>query len=98
MPYVRACVYLYAFIYRKGSLLICGILFAIGALLFYLCRIFNSIEILLCGRLIVGLASGLSTSIAPMYLAELAPLELRGTLAVLTSMGLYFVIASFLLV
>lgn len=75
--------------FRKGSLLICGILFTIGAILFYTCRAAKSVELLLLGRLIVGLASGLTTSTVPMYLAELAPLELRGTLAVLASMGLY---------
>lgn len=76
---------------RKGSLLTCGILFTIGAGLFYMCRSMSSVEFLLLGRLIVGLASGLATSTIPMYLSELAPLELRGTLAVLTSMGNFFV-------
>lgn len=65
----------------------CGILFTLGAVLFYMCRSINSVEFLLLGRLVVGLASGLATSTIPMYLAELAPLELRGTLAVLASMG-----------
>lgn len=72
---------------RKLSLLNCGILFTLGAILFYLCRVCDSVEILVLARLIVGLASGLTTSILPMYLAEVAPLELRGTLAVLASTG-----------
>lgn len=42
---------------------------------------------LLIARLLVGLASGLTTSTVPMYLAELAPLNRRGTLGVLCSMG-----------
>lgn len=42
---------------------------------------------LLIGRLIVGFASGLTTTTVPMYLSELAPLNLRGTLGVLCSMG-----------
>lgn len=36
----------------------------------------------------MGLASGLTTSCLPMYLSEIAPLQLRGTLGVLCSMGL----------
>lgn len=72
---------------RKGALLTCGLLFTIGAFMFFVCRVISSVELLLAGRLIVGFASGLATSTVPMYLAELAPLELRGTLAVLTSMG-----------
>lgn len=47
----------------------------------------GSVEMLLIGRLLVGLASGLTTSTVPMYLAELAPLAFRGTLGVLCSMG-----------
>lgn len=72
---------------RKVALVYCGNLFAVGTVLFYLCRVCSSVEILIAGRLIVGLASGLTTSILPMYLAEVAPLELRGTLAVLIALG-----------
>lgn len=48
----------------------------------------NSVELLIIARLIVGLASGLTTSTLPMYMAELSPLQLRGTLGVLCSMGI----------
>ncbi|KAG4071658.1 hypothetical protein HA402_011812 [Bradysia odoriphaga] len=48
----------------------------------------NSVVMLIFGRLIVGLAAGLTTSTLPMYMAELSPLQLRGTLAVLSPMGL----------
>lgn len=58
-----------------------------GAVVFFFCRMAGSVEMLLLGRLLVGLASGLTTSTVPMYLSELAPLELRGTLGVLCSMG-----------
>lgn len=68
----------------------CGVLFVIGAVFLFSCRELSSVEVLLLGRLTVGLASGLTTSVLPMYLAEIAPLELRGTLAVLASMGLFF--------
>ncbi|TMW43750.1 hypothetical protein DOY81_011170 [Sarcophaga bullata] len=37
---------------------------------------------LILGRLLVGLASGLTTATLPMYLTEVAPLALRGTLGV----------------
>lgn len=46
-----------------------------------------SVEMLIIGRFVVGLASGLTTSTVPMYLSELAPLRLRGSLGVLCSMG-----------
>lgn len=42
---------------------------------------------LILGRLIVGLASGLTTATLPMYLTEVAPLALRGTLGVFCAVG-----------
>ncbi|XP_049317599.1 solute carrier family 2, facilitated glucose transporter member 3 [Bactrocera dorsalis] len=72
---------------RKGCLLISGGLFTLGAILFFFCRAAGSVEMLLLGRLIVGLGSGLTTAVLPMYLTEIAPLALRGTFGVLCSMG-----------
>ncbi|XP_037034948.1 solute carrier family 2, facilitated glucose transporter member 1-like isoform X2 [Bradysia coprophila] len=72
---------------RKRSLLTCALLFVVSAILFFFCRMANSVIMLIIARLIVGLASGLTTSTLPMYMAELSPLQLRGTLGVLCSMG-----------
>lgn len=87
--------YLYLFfsfisvVFRKGSLFICGIMFAIGAVLFYFCRIASSVEMLLFARFIVGLSSGITTAVLAMYLSEIAPSELRGTLATFSGMGMH---------
>lgn len=56
--------------------------------MFGTCRYARSVEMLLIARLLVGLASGLTTSVCPMYLAEVAPQKLRGPAAVLISMGM----------
>ncbi|KAL5287908.1 hypothetical protein ACFFRR_008632 [Megaselia abdita] len=72
---------------RKGCFIITGILFMIGAVLFVFCRLANSVEMLMIGRFIVGLASGLTTTALPMYLTELAPLDLRGTFGVFCAVG-----------
>ncbi|XP_017865211.1 PREDICTED: solute carrier family 2, facilitated glucose transporter member 1 [Drosophila arizonae] len=72
---------------RKACLFICAVLFIIGAVLFFFCRAAKSVEMLLLGRLIVGLASGLVTATQPMYLAELAPPAQRGTLGVFCGVG-----------
>lgn len=69
------------------SFLLCLILFLLSAICFQFCRTFALVELLILGRLIVGFASGLTTTTMPMYLTELAPLELRGVLGVLCSMG-----------
>lgn len=73
---------------RKLPLLVTAILYLMGGLLFLGCTAAESIEMLFLGRLIVGLASGLATSTAPMYLAEIAPLMLRGTVATFFSLGI----------
>lgn len=58
-----------------------------AAVAFGTCRVARSIELLILGRILAGLASGLTTTIVPMYLFELAPLSLSGTMGVLCSMG-----------
>ncbi|KAM7345809.1 solute carrier family 2, facilitated glucose transporter member 1-like isoform 2-T2 [Cochliomyia hominivorax] len=73
---------------RKGCILICGVLFFVGALCFFFCRLLRSVEILFLGRFFVGFASGLTTASLPMYLSEIAPLALRGTLGVFCAVGL----------
>ncbi|KAH8372989.1 hypothetical protein KR009_009609 [Drosophila setifemur] len=72
---------------RKGCFLICGGLFTVGAVFFFFCRAANSVEMLIIGRFIVGLASGLVTATLPMYLSEVAPMALRGTLGVFCAVG-----------
>jgi len=39
-------------------------------------------EVLLVGRLVVGLTAGLNTVVCPMYVAELAPVALRGGMGI----------------
>ncbi len=70
--------------------MVCALLFVVSAILFYFCRMANSVIVLIIGRLIAGVASGLATSTLPMYMAELSPLQLRGTLGVLSPMGIIF--------
>lgn len=70
---------------RMGTLIIKLLLLAGGALCLF-CGHFNSVELLILGRLLAGLAAGLSLVIVPMYLTELAPLKLSG------SVGVYCVI------
>lgn len=66
----------------------CAALFIIGSLSFQFCRALSSVELLIFGRICVGLASGITTTCLPMYLSEIAPLQLRGTLGVFCSMGI----------
>ncbi|XP_046412689.1 solute carrier family 2, facilitated glucose transporter member 1-like isoform X1 [Neodiprion fabricii] len=73
---------------RRGALAIgntCGI---IGAIFFISAKAANSVEILMVGRLFVGLSGGLATSLVPMYMTETAPLKLRGAVGVLCQLGI----------
>lgn len=64
--------------------------FLFGALFFSICRVADSFEMLVLARFLVGIASGLTTSIVPMYLAELSPLRYRGSTATLVGMSIVF--------
>ncbi|KAJ2953001.1 hypothetical protein O0L34_g7381 [Tuta absoluta] len=72
---------------RKKATILTNILSLVGALLFLLCRAANSVEMLILGRLIVGLSAGLTTSIVPMYLTELSPPSVSGAMGVACPMG-----------
>ncbi|OWR52252.1 putative glucose transporter [Danaus plexippus plexippus] len=72
---------------RKKATISTNILFISGGVLFVSCRAADSVEMMIAGRFLVGLAGGLTTSIVPMYLAELAPPSLTGAMGVACPMG-----------
>lgn len=72
---------------RKMATVVTNLLSIVGALMFVLCEKANSVEMLVLGRLLVGLSGGLTTSIVPMYLSELAPLRLTGPMGAVCPMG-----------
>ncbi|XP_075969950.1 solute carrier family 2, facilitated glucose transporter member 1-like isoform X2 [Anticarsia gemmatalis] len=72
---------------RKMATVVTNLLAIAGGALFLLCERANSVEMLVVGRLLVGLAGGLTTSIVPMYLTELAPSQLTGAMGVVCPMG-----------
>nr|CAD7589078.1 unnamed protein product [Timema genevievae] len=73
---------------RKGAVVVSSVLGGSAALLFFTSRQVGSVEMLLLARLIVGLSSGLITTVIPMYLTEIAPLSIRGAMGVLCPLGL----------
>jgi len=62
---------------RKRTLTVSGVIFALGALA---CAASWSPEALVGARIILGVAVGMSSYIAPIYLSEVAPEYIRGRL------------------
>ncbi|XP_064457955.1 glucose transporter type 1-like isoform X2 [Ornithodoros turicata] len=72
---------------RKGGLLINNILGILGGSLMGFSNASRSIELLIFGRLIIGINCGLNTALVPMYLLEISPVPLRGGLGTVSQVG-----------
>ncbi len=62
---------------RKKTLLLLAVIFTVGAILTAISP--NLVFFLVC-RIIVGLAIGAAASVVPVYISEIAPSRVRGTL------------------
>ncbi|XP_059473523.1 glucose transporter type 1 isoform X4 [Neocloeon triangulifer] len=72
---------------RKGGLLLNNFLGIGGACLMGVTKMAHSYEILFLGRFIIGVNCGLNTSLVPMYISEIAPLNLRGGLGTVNQLA-----------
>uniref|UniRef100_A0A672Z999 Solute carrier family 2 member 9 n=1 Tax=Sphaeramia orbicularis TaxID=375764 RepID=A0A672Z999_9TELE len=63
---------------RKGTLLLNNSFAVVAALLLSLGEKSHSFEMLIIGRLIMGVDSGIALSALPMYLGEISPRHIRG--------------------
>jgi len=68
---------------RKKSLLYNNILAIIAALLMGLSKVCSSYEMIIIGRFIIGLNCGLNSGLCPMYITEIAPVAIRGSVGTL---------------
>jgi len=62
---------------RRPVIMVADILFTIGSIIM---AIAPTIPILMVGRLVIGFGIGVASQIVPLYLSEVAPIEIRGKL------------------
>ncbi|XP_063965728.1 solute carrier family 2, facilitated glucose transporter member 1-like [Lytechinus pictus] len=72
---------------RKKSMLANNLIAFVGAALMGFSQMAASYEMLIIGRLIIGINCGLNTGFVPLYLSEIAPFNLRGGIGVLNQVG-----------
>eukprot|EP00092_Neocalanus_flemingeri_P023961 GFUD01025992.1.p1 GENE.GFUD01025992.1~~GFUD01025992.1.p1 ORF type:complete len:483 (+),score=148.99 GFUD01025992.1:147-1595(+) len=72
---------------RKRGLIVSQITGLLGGIVMAISKPVSSWEVLLVGRLVVGLTAGLNTVLVPMYVSEIAPVDLRGGLGVFNQLA-----------
>lgn len=75
---------------RKRGLLLSQVMGSIGGVIMAISKPVVAWEVLLVGRLVVGLSAGLNTVLVPIYISEIAPVNLRGGLGVFNQLAVTF--------
>ena len=72
---------------RKKGLLYTQIFSLSGAVCMGCCKLASSYELMLVGRTLVGISAGLFTGLSPLYIAEIAPIHIRGAMGTVNQLG-----------
>ncbi|XP_060102097.1 solute carrier family 2, facilitated glucose transporter member 9 [Heteronotia binoei] len=70
---------------RKHTLLLNNVFAIVAALLMAFSQLAGSIEMIILGRFVIGIDGGISLSALPMYLSEISPKQIRGSLGQITA-------------
>jgi major inositol transporter-like SP family MFS transporter len=68
---------------RRGSLLVCALLFLLGAIG---CATAPNVSFMIAARILLGLGVGAAAVTCPLYLAEMAPAHLRGRMVTINEL------------
>lgn len=68
-------------------MLLSNILAVVGASLMGLSGLSRSFEMIIIGRLVIGVFCGLVTGLTPMYVGEISPTSVRGAFGTLHQLG-----------
>ncbi|KAM7421006.1 hypothetical protein PAMA_015279 [Pampus argenteus] len=72
---------------RRKSMFLSNILALLGGGLMGLSSLTRSFEMIIVGRLVIGVFCGLCTGLTPMYVSEISPTALRGAFGTLHQLG-----------
>ncbi|KFO22060.1 solute carrier family 2, facilitated glucose transporter member 3 isoform X2 [Fukomys damarensis] len=73
---------------RRNSMLMVNFLVVAGGSLMAFCKMAESVEMLILGRVVTGIFCGLCTGFVPMYIGEVSPTTLRGAFGTLNQLGI----------
>ncbi|CAF3363018.1 unnamed protein product [Rotaria sp. Silwood1] len=73
---------------RKGGMYLNNVISSIACICMFLSKPIYSYELLIIGRFLIGLACGYGSSVAPTYINEISPRNLRGTLGASFQLGI----------
>ncbi|CAH8612879.1 unnamed protein product [Dicrocoelium dendriticum] len=83
-----SCGWVAEFLGRRNGLLFNHAFAILGGVLCVPCVYANQAALLFVGRFFLGLNCGITTGVAPMYLIEIAPRELRGAIGACNQLGI----------
>merc|ERR1712050_626895 len=63
---------------RKKAMILNAVLAGLSCILLGACRIINNYPVFVAGRVLIGISCGISSTVAPTYLSEIAPASKKG--------------------
>ena len=73
---------------RKKALLYSQSLSILGAVLSGCSKLIGSYEMIIIGRLLIGIACGLYTGLVPLFVSEILPVRLRGSIGIFNQLSI----------